>query len=226
MRATLYPVVVFDCDGVLLESNDVKTRAFVDVFADLPAHRDDAVAYHLTHMGIARDVKMRAILTRIRGHVDELEVAERSGRFAALIREGMLSCPKVTGVDEALEACSGRRTYVASGTPEAELKQVLASRGLGAGFVAIYGSPATKPDILRRVISDEGVEPGAVLFIGDSQDDRSAAEAVGVGFVARTSHDPGLRSSGALPVVSDLRQLADFLQRLDLEGVHESGWRR
>ena len=58
--------ILFDFDGVLLESAEVKTRAFVKIFEPIAPHRmTEVVAYHTAHMGISRYVKFRYIYEQI-----------------------------------------------------------------------------------------------------------------------------------------------------------------
>ncbi len=58
--------IVFDFDGVILESAQIKTETFADVVKDYPKEQADAfVAYHITHMGISRHVKFQYFIEEI-----------------------------------------------------------------------------------------------------------------------------------------------------------------
>lgn len=49
--------IVLDFDGVIVESLDIKTRAFRDLFSDYPQHLDKIMSYHLAHNAISRYIK-------------------------------------------------------------------------------------------------------------------------------------------------------------------------
>jgi beta-phosphoglucomutase-like phosphatase (HAD superfamily) len=46
--------VIFDFDGVIVESMDIKTQAFVELFRDHPEHHETIVRLHLENGGMSR----------------------------------------------------------------------------------------------------------------------------------------------------------------------------
>ncbi len=72
--------------------------------------------------------------------------------------------------------------YVASGTPNDELLQVLDSRNLAHFFKGVYGAPPGKTELLRRIIKQEGVASSDTLMVGDSATDLNAAQSCGTRF--------------------------------------------
>jgi HAD superfamily hydrolase (TIGR01549 family) len=210
--------VVFDFDGVILESVDVKTRAFVALFDRWPEHADEIRRLHLENTGVSRYEKFVRIHRDILGlPLDDAE-KERLGRdFGRLIREEMLSCEFVTGARELLERFAVSYTlFVASGTPEEEMREIVSARGLDRFFKAVYGSPASKAEIMRRILTKHELAPNEVVFVGDALSDYEGARAVDVPFVARIP--PGgpqiFPTAGVLATVSDLRELDRQWDRL------------
>jgi len=92
-------VAVFDFDGVVLESTDIKTRAFSQLFDG----DERALAHHLEHAGVSRYEKFRYIHEEILGisYTDEDE--QRLGvRFSELVLDEVMRCPFVPGARELL----------------------------------------------------------------------------------------------------------------------------
>jgi phosphoglycolate phosphatase-like HAD superfamily hydrolase len=180
--------VVLDCDGVILESTDIKTEAFRALFEkDHPDRIGEIVSYHLATLGLSRAVKLRHICVEILG---EPCPAEREARlasdFSRLVFERVLACPMVPGALEFLRGQHGqRRLFVASGTPQEELTLLLERRGLADFFERAWGAPARKPDVLREVLALGPFRPGEVAFVGDAPSDQLAAQETGVRFVRR-----------------------------------------
>ena len=58
--------VVFDCDGVILESMRAKGDAFRQLFDGEPAHQDAIEAFHHAHGGMSRYEKFDRIYADIR----------------------------------------------------------------------------------------------------------------------------------------------------------------
>lgn len=176
---------VFDFDGVVLESTDIKTRAFAQLFDG----DERAVGYHLEHAGVSRYAKFRHIHEEILGipYTDEDE--QRLGvRFSELVLDEVMRCPFVPGARELLERRHREaRLFVASGTPEEELREIVRARELDEFFAAVYGTPATKAEIVERIVAAERVERSEVLFVGDAMTDLLGARAAGVPFVGRVA---------------------------------------
>lgn len=199
--------VVFDFDGVILDSVDVKTAAFARLFEpEGPAVRDAVVAYHLAHGGVSRHEKFRwAYREVLKRPLDPATERGLGDAFNALVEEGVVAAALMPGAREALQALQGRvPLFVASGTPQEELRRIVERRGLARFFRNVYGSPASKEDILRRVASELGLTPAGLLMVGDSTTDLEGARSAGaefVGFVA-----PGARS----PFGPDVRVCADL----------------
>jgi beta-phosphoglucomutase-like phosphatase (HAD superfamily) len=58
--------IIFDFDGVILESASIKTNAFAEVVRDYPREQaEEFVQYHMSHMGISRHVKFRYFIEEI-----------------------------------------------------------------------------------------------------------------------------------------------------------------
>ena len=181
--------VVFDFDGVILESADVKTDAFVELYADHGADVAARVrAHHLANLGISRFKKFAWIAEHILGRpLSPADSAALGQRFTELSLARVLAAPFVPGADAALGVLGARGLplYVASGTPDDELRLIVERRGLAARFHEVHGTPREKPEILRDLLARLGLAPGQLLFIGDGMSDFKAARAVGSAFLAR-----------------------------------------
>ena len=207
----------FDCDGVLLDSNEVKTRAFADVaraYGDAAA--EALVDHHRAHGGVSRFVKWRHFFDGILGREPEPGELQRvleafASRSLAGVRQAAVDPAAATLVRELRE--SGSRCHVVSGAAEDELRLALDEAGLARLFDGVHGSPATKVEIVDRVRSAPDA-PG--IFVGDSRLDHEVAESRGLSFVF-VSHwtefrdwEPYFRTRDALVV----RDLADLRARI------------
>ena len=190
--------VVFDFDGVILESADVKTDAFVELYAE---HGPDVVAavraHHLANLGLSRFKKFEWIAENVLGApLSDAERARLGDRFSELALEKVLCAKFVAGAEAALATLAARYPlFVASGTPQDELALIVTRRGLTC-FREVHGTPAEKPAILRDLMRRHELAPREVLFVGDGLTDHKAAAATGVEFLARDTapfHDEWVR---------------------------------
>jgi phosphoglycolate phosphatase-like HAD superfamily hydrolase len=177
---------VFDFDGVVLESVEIKTVAFRRLFGDHP-DGERMVAYHLANGGISRFEKFRWFYEAVRGEPLAADESARLGdRFSELVLDEVRRCAYVPGAHELLTRLAARiPLFVASGTPEDELREIVAHRGLDALFRGVYGSPPTKAELLRRIMDDHDLAAAELVFVGDAMTDLKGAAGAAVPFVGR-----------------------------------------
>lgn len=213
MTGYAFDAVILDFDGVIVESVDVKTQAFAALYApyglDVVAR---VIAYHLDHGGISRFEKFRHFHREFLGKPlfpeEETSLGER---FSALVEDAVVASAWVPGAREFLEECHDRLPlFVASGTPDAELKRIIARRAMSDYFVAVHGAPATKSEIIARILRERNLRAQKVLMVGDSKADYEGAASAGVRFLARIRAD-GSPFPAAVPAIHDLKELPRFL---------------
>jgi len=181
---TEYRSLVFDCDGVLLDSNRVKTEAFYQ--AALPFGESAAnalVRYHVANGGVSRYRKFEYFLSEIVRHEDMDPLNELLSRYAERVREGLLACRVADGLGELRSALPKSNWMIVSGGDQGELREVFEARGLSDYFNGgIFGSPTDKQAILLRELNCGNLVLPA-LFLGDSRYDYESAMKFGLDFV-------------------------------------------
>ncbi|MGO1618488.1 MAG: HAD family hydrolase [Oceanisphaera sp.] len=186
MKLTLdsYKTLVFDCDGVVLNSNQVKTQAFYQ--AALPYGKATAQAlvdYHVQNGGISRYRKFAYFLENLVPGQTGPALDELLDRYAAEVYDGLMACDIAEGLQTLREGTANARWLIVSGGDQAELRKVFAARGLAELFDGgIFGSPDTKDEILTRELEKGNIQQPA-LFLGDSKYDWQAASAANLDFV-------------------------------------------
>ncbi|WP_376696645.1 HAD family hydrolase [Wenzhouxiangella sp. EGI_FJ10305] len=179
-----YNCFVFDCDGVVLNSNSCKTEAFRA--AALPwgeAAAEELVAHHVANGGVSRYEKFRHLIEEILPRVAPQSIPGRDGpdfesmleTYAEAAREGLLTCAIADGLQELRVAAPQQRWMIISGGDQTELRAIFEQRGLAKLFDGgIFGSPDPKKSILEREIKLGTIRRPA-LFLGDSRLDHEAA---------------------------------------------------
>jgi phosphoglycolate phosphatase-like HAD superfamily hydrolase len=186
------PVVIFDCDGVLLVSNRLKTRLFAEAARLAGFDLTDVgrfTRYVAANFGTSRYRMFETLLAWkdvvVRPDVD---VATLVTLYAERLYDEYVRCPTTPGMLTVLRELRGRgtRMFVVSGSDQQELRQVMAERGLSTYFEGIFGSPCSKTDNLIDVTSGLGIMAPVghkVIFIGDAEADYKAASTVGARFI-------------------------------------------
>jgi phosphoglycolate phosphatase-like HAD superfamily hydrolase len=186
LQLNKYELYIFDCDGVILNSNKLKIKAMKNT---LESHFttlsliDECVDYFRMNFGKSRFHHVKYFLDRIliiepedKSYLENLILAD----FSKQCRSLYLHAELTPGFILFLENCNGKK-YVASGSEQCELRDVFAQRKLEKYFEGVYGSPTPKDELVRCIIEQEQ-NSNAVMF-GDALSDLQAAQKNKIDFV-------------------------------------------
>ena len=197
MDCNTYQVIIFDCDGVLIDANNLKLAAAERI---LEAYPKDAVAAFIDHFrrsfGRSRYDLFREFIEQFLKQPFDQELYDAFiEAYGEKCLELYKESPVIEGVSAFLEKYKDKDLYVASGGIESELKAVLHARGLGHYFNKIYGSPPSKKENVARIVADH---PGVnALMVGDAHTDFEAAQASKIDFLfcsKYTTDGPGMEA--------------------------------
>jgi len=179
--------VFWDFDGVVLDSVDVKTRAFARMFSAYGSEIEKAVVdYHLAHGGVSRFEKFRYYFRELLNKpINEAEIQTLGDEFSNLVLEEVLAAPFMPGALETLQQLlsEGIPCYVVSGTPEEEVRHIVLMRQLAKYFVEVHGAPRKKAEIVKDIINRKKYKEAKCLFLGDAMTDYNAAMNIGINFI-------------------------------------------
>ena len=204
--------IMLDFDGVILESVDVKTEAFRELFSRYTDDTEPAIAYHLANNAMSRFPKFRYIWKEILGrHYDDSVRDELGREFSNIVADRVVKCPFVLGASDFLKKFYKKvPLYIASLVPLKELELIVSKKGVRHYFKNIYGfPPTTKTEAMDEVMKGRSIKPDEILYIGDSIQDLKAAKEKGVRFVARKNKDNF--NDQSVPVFEDMEEIAVYI---------------
>ena len=181
-----YKTIVFDCDGVVLDSNIVKTEAYFRTAKNLGATDAQAqtlVDYHVKLGGISRYHKFDWYLREVL-HKPATEAAVQAllDGFSKELEEGLMQCDLARGLF-ALREKTDSNWLILSGGDQQEIRTLFAKRKIAHMFNGgLFGSPDNKDTVLAREIANGNIQL-PTLFVGDAKYDFEAASRAGLDFV-------------------------------------------
>ncbi len=179
--------VFWDFDGVIKESIEVKTQAFVQLFG--PFGRDVVSrvrVHHLSHGGMSRYKKIPLYLEWTGTKYNPMLVNDLCDQFGQLVMQGVINAPWVPGIEHIFHSSFHRHTFfLVSATPQNELLQILHALGFSSYFKEVYGAPYLKEAAIRLTLEKYELNSKDCLMIGDSREDFAAAQANKVPFLLR-----------------------------------------
>lgn len=206
-----WQAIIFDFDGVVVESGEIKTQAFAALYRP---YGEDIVAkvvqFHTRNGGLSRYHKFRYFQQHFLAKPPLTEAEEKAldRHFSELVVEAIIAAEAVPGAIELIRQQAGKiPLFVASGTPETELKIIVERRGLTPYFTEVRGAPALKKNIISEILSAQALKPEAVLMIGDAMADYEGALANGTAFLGRVRPGDPNPFPTHVEIVPDLRGL-------------------
>ena len=187
-----YKTIVFDCDGVVLNSNKTKVDAYYGVAKRMGGTDQQAQAFvhhHVTKGSFPRNGKIEYYLREIvKQPVTAKIIQQYLAAFEDILDKSLMQC-EIAPALLALKTTTPQAAWMLlSGGDQAELRRIFPRRKLGETSLAslfeagIFGGPDQKDDVLAREIANGNVQLPA-LFLGDSKYDYQAAIKAELDFV-------------------------------------------
>ena len=212
-------LIIFDCDGVLVDSEIVSFEAEAEMFAEIGI----GLTAHdlLTRFLGTSSASMFAIIERENGIKLPPDFAEQAARrtLAAFDRE----LQPIPGIAELLANLPDRKCVASSSEPP-RIRHSLSLAGILHHFEPhIFSATQVKrgkpaPDLFLLAAESMGAVPARCLVIEDSEAGVTAARAAGMAVIGFTGgshcldgHAEKLRQSGAGEVFTSCPELATYL---------------
>ncbi len=179
-------IIFFDFDGTLVESADIKTEAFRELFSPFGKEiQDKVVKHHIENGGIPRSIKLKHYYTKFVGkEIKEDELTKLEKMFSDMVVEKIIKSKFVEGAIEFLKRnYEDMDLYVVSGTPQKELEFIIKEKKIIKYFMGIYGHPFSKDEVIKKLL--QKYDKKKALFIGDSMSDFRAAKETGIEFIGK-----------------------------------------
>lgn len=189
-------LVFWDFDGVIKDSVEVKTQAFLCLFKGF---HDDLLKrvriHHEAHGGMSRFDKIPLYMHWAGLPVDNALIELFLAKFSEIVFQGVVNAPWVPGAKEYLLSNYKDSYFILlTATPEDEIISILNQIGISYCFKEVHGSPKIKKNVVFEVLKQQNVQSIDALLIGDSEVDFIAAQANSVPFLLRrTSHNKELQ---------------------------------
>lgn len=185
--------IIFDFDGVILDSVDCKTEAFRKIYQPYGDHiSSQVVKYHLENGGVSRFEKFKYWhKNHLNIDLSEEDLSGLSQMFSELVVQNVLNSPPVLGVFDFISKYSSKfNLFLISGTPHDEINTIVNELGLNRYFKEILGSPQDKIHWSSFLIQKYNLNPKTTIFLGDATTDYEAAQVSGFHFgLRKTSYN-------------------------------------
>ena len=187
-----YDAIFFDFDGVIVDSVQIKTQVFYEMY--LPYGKNianKAKQHHIENGGVSRFEKFKVYHKDFLGkklNNDDLE--QLTSEFSLRVKDAVIESKIVPGVIDLLEELyNSLDLFIITGTPTEEIIEIIEKRGWTKYFKEILGSPTNKDNWSKYLLNKYQYNHNKVLFIGDATTDYDAAKLNNFDFALRTHNE-------------------------------------
>lgn len=189
-----YKVVIYDCDGVILdsiESNYIFYNKVMEYLGREPLDREDLKARQVLHTYSFNNVMEYFFAGDCR--------RDEAFDFAKTIhyKDLMPFMRMEEGFVDALDRIKGHASLAVCTNRATSMDMIIEDFGLAGYFECVMTAgqvvnPKPHPEPLLKVLEYFGIESREALFVGDGEVDMQSAKAAGIPFISYKSHLPSI----------------------------------
>ena len=180
-------IIFWDFDGVIKDSVSVKSEAFVQLF--LPFGEEISLRvkdHHEENGGMSRYDKLPIYLEWAGKENSKSLISEYEKLFSKLVLQRVIKSPWVVGAKEYIENnFQNQDFYIVTATPQYEIEIILSKLEIEKYFRDVIGSPISKKDALKILLTNNNLNPKKEIMVGDSMSDYEAAKHNNIEFILR-----------------------------------------
>jgi len=184
---TNFEVIIWDFDGVIIDSDEIRTNSFKETFKEFGKRNvDKLIEYHKLNGGLSRYDKIDFFFKKIiNQNISDSEFISRVNLYSKFCLERL--CDKSLLINDSLDFIKvNYKNYffhIASASDEMELRNICKELDISHFFRSINGSPTTKVNNVKDILKNNNYSIHKCCLIGDSNNDMDAANINGITFI-------------------------------------------
>lgn len=179
-------VIIFDFDGVILDSSELKLHVFKTLFTNMC----DESVYELNNylelnQGVSRFIKFKYIIENFTNQIYDTQTEDQLDmEFKSLLFKHYNNTSFIYGaLDFIQKNYKKKHMYIATSSPDEEIKKILKLKMIDKYFIATYGHPTSKSEAIEKIIKSYGHIREEIIFFGDQNSDYEASKSCMIDFI-------------------------------------------
>lgn len=172
--------ILWDFDGVILDSMPIRDYGFTKIFESYPEELlEEFIKYHRLNGGLSRFHKIKYFYNiLLNKEIIEEQILEYADKFTIIMKEQLTNKKYLIqdSVDFIKLNHKNYNFHIVSGSEHNELNYLCEKLDLTEYFLSINGSPTPKNDLVKNLLEKEQYRKEETILIGDSVNDYQAAK--------------------------------------------------
>ncbi len=199
--------IIFDFDGVIINSHKIKTMAFYNIFKIHGEHiAQKAKKFHLENTGRSRYFKFKFIIKNIlKSKISKNQIKILDENFDNYIEKKIKKLKPSQYLLKFLKNNQKKYNFfISTGTPQNKIRKILLDKKIFKFFNNVYGSPSLKIKHIQKIQKNNK----KTIFIGDSFEDFKASKYTNTNFILKiNSENINLRRKYNLNTINSFKYL-------------------
>lgn len=191
-----YKAIIFDFDGTLVISNQVKIDTYFEVFQEYCIDNQLITKILKKHPELNRFETISKIIQESSKKLDAWIIAEQYSRE---VQQRVRQANNLKYAESLLDYLvkNNIKVFLSSNTPFSFLQDLIKKRGWSHYFLSINGYPMNKADTAKNLVIKYHLKLNDCVVIGDGESDRESALLNGISFIK-------VESNSLLPIIKKL----------------------
>lgn len=179
--------VIWDFDGVIKDSVDIKGKVFNKLFIDQEQNiKDKILNHHKENGGVSRFNKLKIYLKWSSHNNSNENINLYASKFSKLVIKEVINSSYIEGAKDYLKNNFKRQNfYLVSATPQEEISKITKELYIFNFFIKVFGYPFTKESCFKSILENSVHTKKEFIVIGDSLTEYKAAKKYNLDFILR-----------------------------------------
>jgi beta-phosphoglucomutase-like phosphatase (HAD superfamily) len=183
-----YDLIIFDFDGVIIDSNKIKKKLFFDLFQQYltPKLKIEINNFLFNYAHLNRKEKISFIANKLLLNPKKKEIDSLINQFSRLSLLKLKQANLIPGIEELLNKIKENNICISinSAANKDEILKVLKYKNLLSFFDNVFGNSYSKSANMKKILSlYKDINPKKICFIGDHISDHQAANEFQINFI-------------------------------------------
>ena len=179
--------IIFDFDGVIINSHRTKTEAFNKIFLNFGKKIGyKSRNFHLKNIGKSRYFKFKYVYKYfLKQNINKKIITELDSKFEKYTLNKIINMKISSYLLEFLNKKKKYNFYISTSTPKNKITEILKKKKLLNYFKKIYGAPQSKYQHVNSIKKNKCNS----IFIGDSIEDFKVAKKSHIMFILKNNSE-------------------------------------